>query len=181
MQPQSSQRPGSPANADALPVVNSIFDFSAEALGELKTWFEGAGIAIPITQILGFQQFTAQFAKVDTAESTTSTTYVDLATVGPSITGLSNGKYVFLFSILAYNTSGTDQAVAGLSLNGASPIAGDELIAGGGATNQATHTAFAQATLMSGNNAVRLRYKSTLGGAANFQYRRLIALRFSNA
>lgn len=43
-----------PANNDKLPVVRSIFDFSAEALGELKTWLEQNPPAIPVTQVIGY-------------------------------------------------------------------------------------------------------------------------------
>lgn len=106
-------------NADALPVVRSIFDFSAETLGELKTWFEGNPPAIPVTQVLGFSQFTAQAAtRIATSESTSSTSYTNLATVGPTIGGLPSGKYVFLFGSIL---QGTAAPYMGLSINGSTP------------------------------------------------------------
>jgi hypothetical protein len=47
---------------------------------------------LPVTQILGFSQFTAQAAEVLASQTTTSTTYADLATVGPQLTGLAQRK-----------------------------------------------------------------------------------------
>lgn len=44
------------ANASApgkAPIITSIFDFSAEALGQLKTWLEQSGLIIPSSQIAG--------------------------------------------------------------------------------------------------------------------------------
>lgn len=62
------------ANENQRPVINNIFDFSAEALGQLKTWLEGAGLAIPITQVLGFSQLTQTVLVAKSAAQTLATT-----------------------------------------------------------------------------------------------------------
>lgn len=35
------------------PIIDSIFDFSAEALGQLKVWLEQSGLVLPPTTIIG--------------------------------------------------------------------------------------------------------------------------------
>lgn len=36
------------------PVVSDIYDFSDEALTQLKTWIEQSGIRIPASQLVGY-------------------------------------------------------------------------------------------------------------------------------
>lgn len=36
------------------PVVGDIYDFSDEALGQLKTWLEQSGLKIPASQLVGY-------------------------------------------------------------------------------------------------------------------------------
>lgn len=58
------------ANATApgqAPIINSIFDFSAEALGQLKVWFEQSGISLPINQIVGYKR---ELRRLDRSTST---------------------------------------------------------------------------------------------------------------
>ena len=43
------------ANEQLKPLVKNIFDFSAEALGQIRTWLEQNPPAIPVTQIIGFK------------------------------------------------------------------------------------------------------------------------------
>jgi len=36
------------------PIVSDIYDFAPEALTQLKTWIEQAGIRIPASQLVGY-------------------------------------------------------------------------------------------------------------------------------
>lgn len=128
-----------------IPKITSIFDFSAEALGQLKVWLEQSGLSlpqpsfqIPVITTSAFASISARhnqqilleidsanaiywqmrynanststhkweylagsplYSKVDTSESTDSTSYVDLATVGPSGTIPRSGDYLVSYGV----------------------------------------------------------------------------------
>jgi hypothetical protein len=67
--------------------INNIYDdISPQALGQLVDYITQSGIPIPISQVIGFTTFTVQAApQINADESTSSTSYVDLATVGPQL------------------------------------------------------------------------------------------------
>lgn len=161
------------------PVVNSIFDFSADALGQLRTWLEQNPPAIPVTQILGFSQFTAASAPyIGTTETTTSLSFSDLATVGPTISGLSDGQYIIMFGAAASAASG-DEADMGIQINGANVDPTQTVVT---LSTSFTPAAMAVVTRLSGggNNTIVAKYLSLKGGTASFGRRWMIALRFSN-
>lgn len=136
-------------------------------------------LLLPISQIVGFSQFTAQIATpITTNETTGSTSYVDLTTTGPTLSGLSDGAYVFLFGAEAKNSTGGDGAVMSLSYNGSGALDSDSALVTD--TNFATIVGFATATLTSGANTVTAKYRADVGGTANFQRRKLLALRYAN-
>lgn len=167
-----------PANAGAMPVVNSIFDFSAEALGQLRTWLEQNPPSVSIENIIGFSQFTVQSADdVVPSESTSSTTFTDLATAGPTIAGLSDGKYLFVFGAATIQTSSA--GYMGLKINSTEAISNEC------AVNSATQIvpgarALVKTLSSGGNNTVTCRYRVD-GGSGSWQRRWLHALRVSNA
>lgn len=80
--------------------ITSIFDFSSEALGELKLWMESAGLSLP--SVIRAQS-TANAASVTrsaftaTTELTSSTSYTNLATTGPELTDVTAGNYVLIW------------------------------------------------------------------------------------
>lgn len=167
-----------PANSTALPVINSIFDFSEEALGQLKTWIEQAGLAIPITQIIGFSQFTANYASISTQDTTSSTSYTDLSsTTGPTLTGLSNGTYLVLVTAVAKDATGSGAFMS------VSPNGGTAQDIDGGETQTTVFTSIigiSKQTLSAGNNTLTAKYKSNGGGVCTFLNRQLFALKISN-
>jgi hypothetical protein len=174
LQPKS----GVPANASLKPVINNIFDFSAEALGEVRTWLEQNPPFIPITQIIGFSQFAAQVAIVQTLESTTSTTYTDLSTVGPELTGLPDGQYVVVVSAAGLNSGAVDGWMS-YSVNGGTAV--DSTGSRSSGTSLAGVIMFSTPTLKNnGNNSIVAKYR-TSGGTSQFTNRCLFALRFANS
>lgn len=162
------------------PKITSIFDFSTEALNQLRFYFEQNPPAIPISQLVGFSQLAAQTAAVDTGEGTASDTYVDLATVGPQLTLLPDGAYAFIFGCQAYNLNATGGAHMALSVNG------------GTATTAAVsylHNQYgvgvskAITAILSngGNNTVTAKYsRGNAAGTAQFSDRWLLAIRTAN-
>lgn len=55
------------------PKITSIYDFSAEALGQLKVWLEQAGLNIPINQVVGYNSVT-QSSRVQRSSALSLTT-----------------------------------------------------------------------------------------------------------
>ena len=168
------------ANDTARPLIDNIFGVSAEFLGELKTWLEQNPPAIPVTQIVGFSQFTIQSAtSVNTSETTTSGTYTDLATVGPQLTGIPDGTYVFFFGCTLETSSTTFSAYCGLELNSSSPTSELQII-----SNSAVFVPGVRVSVGSlsngGNNTVTAKYRTDGGATGTFSNRYLHALRVSN-
>src|SRR3990172_3710227 len=53
---------------------------------------------IPVSQLQGWSQNAPKSATtIDANQSTTSTTYTNLTTIGPELTGLSDGQYLVFF------------------------------------------------------------------------------------
>jgi hypothetical protein len=144
-----------------------------------------SGFDLPISQIVGFSQFTAQAAPtIGTSESTTSTTFTDLATVGPSLTGLPDGEYVFFFGAEADTATAGKIAAMALSINAAAlgtPPIGDDCES---RSDQLVSISRAVTATLSngGNNSVVAKYATDDAlAAAFFSSRWLIALRYANA
>lgn len=150
-------------------VLSSIWEVSESAKEEFAQWLEQRGLRTPVSQVVGFGQFLVQPATdVLTSESTSSATYVDLATVGPSLSTLGDGKYLVFFGFVV--AAGTNQGLMSISVNGAS--ATDSL---------STSTARAVAVTLSGGgaNTIVSKYRSP-GGTCGFLNRWLLALRYAN-
>lgn len=149
----------------------------ADFMSYVLDWIQTQRLSIPIGQVFGFAQFTAKSARVDTGESTTSTTYGDLTTVGPEIDGLSDGAYILLYGASMFQT-GTGEAVMSPSLDGAT--ASDTIAAKTSAASDQTVMAASTATLSSGANSIAMKYRAT-AGTSTFGARWLIAIKYANA
>jgi hypothetical protein len=138
---------------------------------------------IPISQISGFAQFTAQSNSVATSESrdtgVVGTGYGNLATVGPTLPGLPDGKYVLLFGA-AVNNVGANTAYVSPKINGTEATDADAVEITGSATSTSIARAITATVTNSGNSTVTLRYRGT-AGVPVFKNRWLIVLRYANA
>lgn len=137
------------------------------------------GVPIPISQITGFAQFAPQPATdVTTNESTTSTTYTNLATTGPSLSGLSNGRYMILFGCALKHSAGAGNAsLMSVSVNGAAPGASEHCsseMTGYVSVNRALFK-----SLTAGANTISCQYRVT-AGTGDFANRWLAAIRYAN-
>ena len=163
--------------------LNDIYtDISPQALGQLVDYITQSGIPVPVSQIVGFQQFTVQAASpvgVETNETTTSTSYTDLTTVGPQLTGLSDGKYLVMFGAVAKGNAAGNSAYMSPSVNSATPADGDsaktDISSGFVGVSRALTV-----TLSGGNNSIAMKYKTQSAGTAGFQTRWLLVLRYAN-
>lgn len=146
------------------------------------------GSLIPPSQILGGGLLKGAYtAEVTTSEATSSASYADLATAGPSLTGLSNGTYMLLFGSQIGSTSNSFTGYMSLSLNGATASDDDSIrvnwtVTEGAATESLTvpgARAMLQ-TLDSGdNNTVTAKYK-TSGVSVAYGNRWIVAIKVGN-
>lgn len=154
-------------------------DFMAYILDYIQT----SRLQIPIGQVFGFTQFTAQqdVVGLGSAESTSSATYVDLATVGPSLTGLPDGQYIIIFGCDAHNSATGVGSIMSLSINGVAAVDTDSCQM----PDQTKDTSMARAVVKTlsngGANSVIAKYREGYAaGTATFTHRWLIALKYAN-
>jgi hypothetical protein len=139
-----------------------------------------AGLNIPIGQIVGFMQAAPQVADtVATGESTPSTSFTDLATVGPELTGLPDGQYLFLYGCRASNNSAGSLAEMAIKVN-ATEAAATDAAASSTQVSMSVMRAAAKTLSNDGNNTVTARYQANAAGTATFRERWLIALKIAN-
>lgn len=166
-------------------LISSIYEITPEALEQIAQWFEQRGIRTPISQVVGFSQFNAIPATdVAATQNTTSTTYTDLGTVGPSLTGLADGKYLLSFGCVMYGSN--DNGYMSPSVNGSG--GSDGTSAQGGGRDDATDVLPAFSVMRSiavtmtagGNNSVVAKYRSQSATGSDFSDRWMLALRYGN-
>lgn len=147
----------------------------------LVAYIEANPPLLPISQITGFSQFTAKYATVQsvTGENTTSTTYTNLTTTGPELTGLPDGLYLVLHGCVSHTSVAGSQARQSISVNGVTAV-DDDATQCGVANNQSVMTAVIK-TLDAGDNTILCKYRCEGGAAGEFSYRFLIALKYANA
>lgn len=161
--------------------IRSIYELSPQALGELRSYMETSGFQLPISQVVGFTQFTAQYENVSNSEAITSSTYSDIATVGPEITNLPSGSYLLIYgAYLEGQPSSNTVAYCSPSVNGSTPS--DSQAAIQQALYQVSVSAASLATLSNDTNSVKLQYRRSTSGPYNptATYRWLVALRYAN-
>lgn len=161
--------------------IPSLANFSEQAIGELKNFIQQVISGMSVTQIPGFSQFTAQAATtVTTSQTTTSTSPADLATVGPSLTDLPDGVYVFFWGSHIQTSATGVASYVGVKVNSTEPTT-TEAIFGDIAGGFLPGFSFVQKTLSNGGaNTAVLRYWMASAGTGTYRDRRLLALRVSN-
>lgn len=102
-------------------------------------------------------------ARVNTAESTTSTTYVDLTTPGPSISVVTGTIAIVLFACEIANNTNNSLAKCSVAVSGASSVAVSDswtLSMDGNAANNFSRAAMAHVFtgLTAGTNTFKMQY-----------------------
>ena len=135
---------------------------------------------LSISQVFGFEQFTAQSATpVLTEETTASVTYTDLATAGPTLTGLPDGQYVIFFGSSVDNSDAAGASIVSVQINATG--ASDDDRTGGTGTVAVNATRGVVKTLNAGgNNSITMKYRVG-AGTGTFGLRWMFALRSGNA
>ena len=160
----------------------------AQSYKDFATWLKDLlvvlGFEVPISQIQGFAGFRPTVATpVLTQETTTSTSYTDLATVGPAIAGLADGVYEIKFGASAANAGTGIASRMSVSVNGGAASDNDCTLSGGVANHNSADSRVVVKTLQNdNNNTITAKYRSgNAAGTAFFQNRWLVATRVANA
>lgn len=134
---------------------------------------------IPISQIVGFSQFTANQSQILASESTTSTSFADLTTLGPQVSGLSAGQYLLLYGATGENSAGS-HAYISVSVNGAAAVDADAAVVEPiSTTMDFTLMRAVTKTVDEASNSFTLKYKVG-AGTGTFYNRWMIVLRIGN-
>ena len=146
-----------------------------DTLGYLVDYLSMNQPLIPISQVIGFTSFTAQLAFTQGSGTITTSTYGDLSDgVGPTLPGLPDGKYLFLYGAVAKSSIAGGDAVISIQDD-------DTKLAFMHGTDESTLFGAATADLSSGINSMTLRYRTgAAASTATFQYRRLISLKYAD-
>ena len=164
-------------------VVTKLSQISDSVIGELALYLAQVGMRIPITQVDGFSGFAAKVATVTTDQTTSSTTYVDLTTVGPTVSGLAKGRYVLLYGAQGFSDTGAE-TLYNPGLNGSNP-ASDATAArfGGTGTDDGGSNQGVFASLVdfsTDNNSITMKYKMFAAGTGHWHFRWLLVLKYAD-
>lgn len=111
-------------------------------------------------------------AQVLTSDSTTSTSFVDLATVGPSVT-LDTGSLVAVWFAAQISNSGANQSRVGVDISGATTNPADDSQFTANTMAYGSWLFFSE--LSHGSNTFRLKYRAS-AGTATFSRRRILVM-----
>ncbi len=119
-------------------------------------------------------------ALVSTTETTTSTSYTDLATSGPSVTVTTGTRAFVAFGARMFNSSVGVVSFMSYDVSGASAISANDAVSTHLESDPAAQVAAQyyggiQTALTAGSNVFKSEYKAS-GGTASFQNRRLSIL-----
>jgi hypothetical protein len=119
---------------------------------------------------------TSATARVDTNQTTTSTTFTDLATAGPAVTLTTGTKALVMLSARLYHSSGGSAAAMGFAVSGASTVAA--VISSALIENNQSKTSYTTLVtgLTAGSNTFTAKYESQDPGTSNFQYREIFVI-----
>lgn len=151
---------------------------------DFKTWlldYIAVNIPdLPISHIFGYSGFAPQEAPtIATGESTTSTSYTNLTTVGPTLAELADARYWISFGALC-GSSASGAAQASIQINSDAVSDDDRIqasptgIAGGASCARAVIK-----TLAGGTNSVTMKYKSGDGSSVGFSQRWMILVKLA--
>lgn len=119
-------------------------------------------------------------ASIATVQSTTSTSYTDLATVGPAVTVTTGTIALVWFAAAMANSTGDAQCNASVAVSGASSVAANDVwaltsdgVTAGNYIRYGTMHAFTGLT--AGSNTFTMKYRAG-SSTANYQRREILVL-----
>lgn len=178
-------------NQSSIPVVSATSDITAPFTGQLifnttdsKLYrYTGSTWTYALQQVsLDLLLTQSTLATVTTAQTTSSTSYTDLATVGPTVTLTSVGtRALVMFGCLAFSNSATEVGhYMSVAVSGATTIAASDVY--GRISSHNNNAAgfnsmnFTLLTITPGSNTYTAKYKLNSATASTFQNRQLMVL-----
>lgn len=117
---------------------------------------------------------------VSASETTTSTTFTDLTTTGPSRTLTTGTRTLYSIGCLLSNNTAGVAAIASCDISGASTIApadADSVRVSGSANDAVrANMLVLQTTLTAGSNTFKMQYRVTSASTGTFSFREIIVL-----
>lgn len=115
----------------------------------------------------------ASTATVDTNQSTTSTSFTDLATSGPAVTVTTGTKALVTITARLYHSTGGSAAAMGFAVSSATTVAPS--IENSLINNDQGRMSVSRLItgLTAGSNIFTAKYESQDAGTSNFQYRQI--------
>lgn len=155
----------------------------SDFMSYIVDYIQTSRLSIPIGQVFGFTKFAPNLPIIATGDATGSTTYTDLADVGPELTTLGNGGYILLYGCLIVAATGTPgKAYMSPSINGVSPSDVDAatLTNNGLTPGQTVFATIKTLNDPSGLNSVVMKYKITgAASSSTFSNRWLLAMKYA--
>lgn len=117
-----------------------------------------------------------------TTNTTSSTSYVDLSSVGPTVAVTTGTKALVIISAQMENTTANGLALASVAVSGATTVAAtDDFSVAWEQTSDntgqaSTHSVSKLFTLTPGTNTFTMKYRALTAGTASFTRRRLIVI-----
>lgn len=172
---------------DERQFLQRILNYPEDLPSKFRSWlvdFIAVNIPmIPISQIVGFTQFQARSETVTGSQSCTNTNYGNLATPGPTLTGISDGAYLIWFGFKT-DQDADCQAFMSLSINGSAASDTDACQTGvdglaGDQVRASISRAVSKSLKNSNNNTIQAKYKAVQGNGSwpSIANRWIIALR----
>jgi hypothetical protein len=130
---------------------------------------------LPISQVFGFKLEGAHVApEIFAQQSTSSTVYTDLTTVGPELTQLSDGFYLVLFGAFCDTGSSSTTSSMSPSWNGSTAVDADRA-SGPGVGPQGR--ALVKELRNNHVNSIQIKYKRSTATTGDWEKRWLVAMR----
>lgn len=156
-------------------------EFDPFRMEEIRKYLEIHPPSLSIEQLQGYARNIFQEApNITTSQTTTSTSPADLATVGPTLGSLQDGKYaIFLMTLIKAGTAGV--SYAGVKVNSTEPSTSpsDSVSSDITAGSLPAFGIFLKTLSGGGSNTLTVRYWTT-AGTATYANRRMVMFRYSN-
>lgn len=120
--------------------------------------------------------------EIATAQTTTSTTYTDLATVGPTVTLTTGTKALIMFGADHGNNTANHAAWTSVAVSGATTLAASDawstllVVSGISVPFLTVSRVYLLTGLTAGSNTFTVKYKSETGSTSSFVRRSLVVL-----
>jgi hypothetical protein len=182
-QQQPDQGPEAFLSAEERQQLQRYLKFPEEFPKEFGAWIQeymAVNGVITQSQVQGLANLTVTASETLSAspETTGSTSFTDLATQGPFITGMADGTYLVFISAIAQNNAGA-ASIMGVRVNDTEATDANSGIASSAYWTN-IFSAFVASAQNGNNNTFDARYRVDSASTGTFQHRRIFVLRVGN-